>query len=644
LNESFSDIFGTAVEFYLEGAATADWLCGEDVVLQAPFVVRSLENPNLAWCPDTYQGTYWINNNGWDFGGVHINSGVQNFWFYLLSEGGTGINDNGDSYSVTGIGIDAASKIAYRNLTVYLTPTSGFHIARAGSTNSAADLFGTGSQQYQSVIAAWNAVGVYSAHADFAAITTAGQPPLTIQFTDLSVASPTTIISWEWDFNGDGITDATQQNPSWEFSELGLHSISLTVSDGITTSTTTKADYVLLFNQGDILVWEGQTGGANYSGSFIKDYLESAQKDAIYISTDELPYPMNGLSAVFLSFGNAADATSFTNKKASAVQSYLQNGGFLYLEGGEALGYDQSSNGTLLNLFGISSSSDGSQDDIPVTNLAGKPGSLTKGMLFASSSQPDNYWIDTFEPNSFGKVAFSQNNVGNVAIQNTGSFGQRTFCFSYALGKLNDGTFPSTKENLLKEILEFFNVAVPVELTSFTGKSSDKNIVLSWSTATEVNNRIFEIERRNEYSSFITIGFIEGKGTTVEPNDYSYTDMDIKTGKYFYRLKQIDFDGTFEYSNEIEVDAAPLSFSLEQNYPNPFNPSTKINYSIPKKSFVTLKIFDPLGSVVTELVNEEKEAGSYEVNFNASNLSSGIYLYRIETGGFVETKKMILLR
>ncbi len=189
---------------------------------------------------------------------------------------------------------------------------------------------------------------------------------------------------------------------------------------------------------------------------------------------------------------------------------------------------------------------------------------------------------------------------------------------------------------------------VPVELTSFTGGSIDGNVTLNWSTATELNNRIFEIERRKESSDFVLIGFVEGKGTTTERQEYTFIDKNITMGKYYYRLKQIDFDGTFEYSNEIEVDAAPVSFSLEQNYPNPFNPSfnpsTKISYSIPEKSFVTLKVFDPLGSLVTELVQEEKEAGRYEIDFNASELSSGVYFYKIEAGDFLQTKKMILLR
>ena len=193
--------------------------------------------------------------------------------------------------------------------------------------------------------------------------------------------------------------------------------------------------------------------------------------------------------------------------------------------------------------------------------------------------------------------------------------------------------------------------SVPVEITSFTGSSANGNVTLNWSTATETNNMIFEIERRNEVSDFVLIGFVEGKGTTTEQQEYSYIDRNVTTGKYFYRLKQIDFDGTFEYlpagqagSIEIEVDAAPVSFSLEQNYPNPFNPSTTIRYAIPNGGLVTLKVYDILGREVATLVNEEKPAGTYQVSFDASSLSSGIYFYRLKSGEFEQTKKFVLMK
>ncbi|MCZ7614790.1 MAG: T9SS type A sorting domain-containing protein [Ignavibacteriaceae bacterium] len=193
---------------------------------------------------------------------------------------------------------------------------------------------------------------------------------------------------------------------------------------------------------------------------------------------------------------------------------------------------------------------------------------------------------------------------------------------------------------------------VPVELTSFSAVVNDDNVELCWITSTETNNQGFEIQRSKD-GKFETIGFVDGHGTTTETQVYSFIDKNLITGKYNYRLKQIDFDGTFEYSNVIEVEVtSPSTFSLEQNYPNPFNPNTKIRYTIPnviasetkQTQFVSLKIYDVLGNEVATLLNEHTPSGSYEVEFGASNLPSGTYFYQLRAGSFIETKKMIVLK
>ena len=198
-------------------------------------------------------------------------------------------------------------------------------------------------------------------------------------------------------------------------------------------------------------------------------------------------------------------------------------------------------------------------------------------------------------------------------------------------------------------VLTVTGTVVPVELVSFTANTNGNNVNLSWSTATEINNSGFEIERA--VSSPLStlywgkVGFVNGNGTTTETQSYSFTDDNLTSGKYLYRLKQIDFDGTYEYSNEVEVTVTvPEKYELSQNYPNPFNPSTKINYQIAQNNFISLKVYDVLGNEVTTLVNENKTAGYYEINFDASSLSSGVYLYKLQAGSFVETKKMILLK
>lgn len=197
----------------------------------------------------------------------------------------------------------------------------------------------------------------------------------------------------------------------------------------------------------------------------------------------------------------------------------------------------------------------------------------------------------------------------------------------------------------------FESSSVPVELISFTANISEKGILLNWSTATEINNSGFEIQKLQDYKierlkDWETIGFVPGHGTTTEPKLYSYTDYDISSGTYTYRLKQIDFDGTYEYSNEIEVevDFTPKEYMLKQNYPNPFNPSTRISWQSPINSWQTLKIYDVLGNEIATLVDEYKQAGIYEVEWNTSDLPSGIYFYQMKIEGFVETRKMNLIK
>lgn len=194
---------------------------------------------------------------------------------------------------------------------------------------------------------------------------------------------------------------------------------------------------------------------------------------------------------------------------------------------------------------------------------------------------------------------------------------------------------------------------IPVELISFTAEVHNKSVKLQWSTATEKNNLGFEIERKafNQQSSiskneFEKVGFVEGKGTSSTVQHYFYIDNEVQSGKYSYRLKQLDFDGSFSYSGELEVEVNynPLNFKLYQNYPNPFNPATKIQYQLAKNSFITLKIYDTLGNEIANLVNEFQPAGYYEVFWNTANFPSGVYFYQLKSESFIQTKKMILLR
>jgi hypothetical protein len=188
------------------------------------------------------------------------------------------------------------------------------------------------------------------------------------------------------------------------------------------------------------------------------------------------------------------------------------------------------------------------------------------------------------------------------------------------------------------------DVIVPVELASFAASTDKNDIILTWYTATETNNKGFEIQRKNEVG-FHSVGFVDGKGTTTELHNYLFRDKNLLSGSYTYRLKQIDFDGSFSYSDEVEIEIdQPSVFYLGQNYPNPFNPSTNIKYSVPADGNVTLKVYDILGKEVSTLVDEFKQAGTFDVTFDASSLSSGVYYYRLNSAEMTTTKKLMLTK
>jgi hypothetical protein len=187
---------------------------------------------------------------------------------------------------------------------------------------------------------------------------------------------------------------------------------------------------------------------------------------------------------------------------------------------------------------------------------------------------------------------------------------------------------------------------LPVELTSFTASVVNNTVNLKWSTATEINNKGFEIQRKSAANdNYTTIASVGGNGTSTSVHSYAYNDKLSVSGKYSYRLKQVDFSGAVNYSNAIEADVnAPVQFGLNQNYPNPFNPSTTINFSIAKAGNVSLRVYNLLGQEVRTLLTGFKAAGSYTVNFNAEGLNSGLYLYKLETENFSQVKKMTLLK
>lgn len=239
LSESFSDILGNCVEYFGKPGA-ASWRIGED---RGSFL-RDMSFPNSMDHPDTYNGRYWY-TGPLDNGGVHTNSGVQNFWFYLLAEGGNGINDNDSSYNVNGMGIMNAALIAYRTLAVYLNPVSDYEDAAFFSTQAAVDIFGNCSEQHKSTVDAWNAVGLANAYLDFTEADFISDQvdycnlPFTIDFRNTSVNGK----GYLWDF-GDGTT-SVEQNPSHTYNSIGTFNVKLLVDgEGCGVDEIEKSDLI----------------------------------------------------------------------------------------------------------------------------------------------------------------------------------------------------------------------------------------------------------------------------------------------------------------------------------------------------------------------------------------------------------------
>jgi hypothetical protein len=181
-------------------------------------------------------------------------------------------------------------------------------------------------------------------------------------------------------------------------------------------------------------------------------------------------------------------------------------------------------------------------------------------------------------------------------------------------------------------------------------------VKLSWITQNEENNEGFEVQKaelriketgeRGRETEWKNIGFIQGKGNSNESVSYCFEDRNLPSGNYKYRLKQVDYNGNFEYfelENEVAI-GVPKKFELGQNYPNPFNPVTNINFDLPEKGFVSLKIYDVLGREVAVVVNEVKETGYYTVQFNAGRFPSGVYFYRLEANGKSLVKKLVVMK
>ena len=244
----------------------------------------------------------------------------------------------------------------------------------------------------------------------------------------------------------------------------------------------------------------------------------------------------------------------------------------------------------------------------------------------------------------FASLRAESDTVGGVAFDGSK---YNIMYFPFEFREVVSNVTPSCKRLISGSLDWLSNAAslLPVELESFAANVLNKNVSLSWTTATETNNSGFVIERKVKDGSYKEIAFVKGNGTTTSKSSYSFKDKNLNPGSYYYRLKQVDFDGSFELSKEMIAEiSTPNSFVLEQNYPNPFNPSTIIKFSIPTDEFVNLSIYNIVGEKVASLLNGKIASGTHEINFNAINLASGTYIYKLQAGSFVSTRKMMVIK
>lgn len=251
--------------------------------------------------------------------------------------------------------------------------------------------------------------------------------------------------------------------------------------------------------------------------------------------------------------------------------------------------------------------------------------------IYLNITYSDGSQANSTNLTSISKITFSGSGINFVLTDNS--------TVSKDLSKINKMTFSG---------IDGGN-PLPVELINFTSFRNGNNVVLVWNTAIEINNYGFDIERNIAQKGWEKIGFVKGNGNSSSPQKFSFTDFPHGAGSLSYRLKQIDFNGKYKYSNALNVETGhdlsqPTEYKLSQNYPNPFNPSTRITYSLPFDGLVTLKVFDILGKEVTTLVNENKKAGSYAIMFDGNRLASGVYIGKMTSAHYTSSIKMIIMK
>ncbi|OGU57758.1 MAG: hypothetical protein A2455_08985 [Ignavibacteria bacterium RIFOXYC2_FULL_35_16] len=588
LNESFSDVFGTAVEFRALGPS-ANWFIGEGGAR-----LRSMSNPKQYGQPNTYHGQNWYYGTS-DGGGVHTNSGVQNYWYYLLSEGGNGVNDNGYAYSVTGIGLDAASKIAYRNLANYLIPTSEYDDTRLGSMYAAQDLFGENSIQFQSVVDAWDAVGVMKP----SLVPTVGIEADTVKFfAEAQFSSDTVDVSI---FN------------------YGLQALNISAID------LTGSDFQIL---------------SSLSFPINLNYDESVLVKVIFVPTQQGEV----LGTLMIASNDPANPNKSLILKGDGFTVHPAQDGQIY-----ALTYQTNSAFLTLNPNNGAGTNIGLTGFTRIYGITVRPSNGQIYTTLVTSGITPLLKVDSETGNAYEVVNLPLANIRAIAFDTNddlygASYGGDLYRIDLVNGNLTliGATGISTLSSLAVNPVDGQLWATPLGGAIYKINKADASATLVGNTGfSQTPSIAFDSEGKffgtinfasNKISELISIDKLNGTGTVIGSTGFSLVSGIVMKGTVVVGIK------------ENQVHQTPIDYALKQNYPNPFNATTNITYSLPRASKVILKVYDIIGNEILTLVDGEKEAGVYDVVLNEANLPSGVYLYKITAGDFISTKKMILLK
>jgi len=422
---------------------------------------------------------------------------------------------------------------------------------------------------------------------EFNADTTGGVGPLTVNFSDESASFLGDITTWEWDFDGDGVIDSYEQNPSHTYTEVGAYTVGLRVSDGTVTTSLVKPNHITV--NGGFFVFETSENMRDHSGTYIRNFLEGNGYDVVYGNT--FPSSLQGFDACFISMGNYNSGdTPLSNDMADNLINYLENGGKVYLESGDALGYYQGNNDVLKSLFGLSSSEDGSNFN-GIDLLEGSDDALTHGIVFNGTNQTAVGWIDRFFPifsDTNSRIAFTESNYGNVAIQYLGNYGQKTFCFSYALAELKDTDAVSSRYNLMVRLMEFFGYPIgndglvanfesdkasvlPDEEVHFMdwSVSDTTDPVISWKWDFN-NDGIVDSEEQNPVATYTDGGIYD---VMLVVSNSSESDTIVKKGAVAVRSGILVYEGknvsgySGEFINNFLHDYSYEEISYTHNFP-----------------------------------------------------------------------------